>query len=1368
MYLVSGMIPRFHFIYRIILHVTNLVLSMQRMSCELVLQVPDQDWLFLQSTAVCAAMTSNQQNIRSELERKFNRGGTISKPEESAPAPIMPPTQPIQAPSMMSRLFGRSEDHPPSPPPTPTRPSIKLSTKSNSLNTNLEPPAHNQTRRLSGSKWGNGNAPPASHAEESSQNAGRGFVKAAADNLNQILVNKQDMVKTSPPPSSPRLEDNSNNTSTNIGNILNAAASANRTQKTVNVGYGITVQQTTVRKPNGSVSIHRNPKSQNDDGHDEPISSVAKATVMLQNLHAARAIHPEGDRPESRPTVSVVGRASEAPPVESTKILMQGALTKLGRFNPDWKLRWFVMTREEKVVKLSYMKTRFDQTPLNSVVVDKDSRVKDVEGMVGFTLSDILERHRPFYLCASDNIERKGWISAINHVIREDRETQDKTFVVTIPSVVSCGSEIYNEPTPDQSKDTSSVVPPMRQLPKPLSHLHTPYRHKRCTINTKRWKNYFAGDQPNPNTKTANVVLIYSSSCTVNSSMIQKLITKKWTPRIAVRSDPETDSILSEDCISQYLAMGAEVVFFTRSKISQLFADVKKILLYSDVGFSTNDVNDTLIFLLEAGKSKRVGVTSDVTCQSDIYQIEHVIKTSFVGTERWHNASEQALMTSSLHFTIIRHNYLMQSFLIDGIRTSGVIELPLQDQTRMSFIDVNDLTDALTRVITDEGTRHYGKIYIFSGPEALSLAEITETLSTVAHKKISYRQVSEKESRSQMINSVGLPEYLADAYLELYRSVDGVDGVGSPESKVVSPDLERVLERRTVLFLQFAAAHHNIFREDYLEYFLLGSAELQSIKNQFDRFRIMGRSVVPQTPSLPKSSDVEKAAFVHCIGVILNDEAIGDALFRGFEKKSPDRLTFKEYAKGVGRLTKGNLTERLHFVWRMYESLGKVDEQKFLECTKSLYRFTNATKVSEEMLKHLFHTISGHQKKITFQMYTEGLLKNTQFLEILGLDGTETGPVRRGGIFFGHENWDLAEALTMGIANSVAMMSREGGFVPEPALVPEEIAEHNLEFGKTVEFPVQRGNTVTSFTDYEPFVFYYLRGLVGINIEAYLTPTNPQTSFSPESLFGTLVEVASTGRSGSFFFKTSDDRYLLKTLPSDEAMLLLRLLPDYFKYLSRNRDALLIRFFGLHRMVYQGKIIYFAVMENIFDTPLPLHERYDLKGSKLDRLVKISPGINPEVALKDLNFNRLIHIGQIQKEFFMSQLERDSKWLEERNICDYSLLVGIHDSKKLPPGSRFLKPLRPSKDRVKVSRWRVALGGVNSVHVQESDPEKGEEVYFFGIIDILTQYDAKKKAEHAIKTLLYYSSAEGGSAISAVPPPQYQDRFVKFMGSIVV
>jgi len=126
---------------------------------------------------------------------------------------------------------------------------------------------------------------------------------------------------------------------------------------------------------------------------------------------------------------------------------------------------------------------------------------------------------------------------------------------------------------------------------------------------------------------------------------------------------------------------------------------------------------------------------------------------------------------------------------------------------------------------------------------------------------------------------------------------------------------------------------------------------------------------------------LEKAAFVYCIGSILNDENVGEALFRGFQKGSPDRLTFKEYAGGVGKLTKGNMMERLGFVFRMYQSgVGKVDEQRFVDCTKSLYRFTNGTKVSvevEQMMKNLFKSIAGSQPKakITYQMYSEGLLR---------------------------------------------------------------------------------------------------------------------------------------------------------------------------------------------------------------------------------------------------------------------------------------------------------------------------------------------------------------------------------------------------------
>lgn len=48
------------------------------------------------------------------------------------------------------------------------------------------------------------------------------------------------------------------------------------------------------------------------------------------------------------------------------------------------------------------------------------------------------------------------------------------------------------------------------------------------------------------------------------------------------------------------------------------------------------------------------------------------------------------------------------------------------------------------------------------------------------------------------------------------------------------------------------------------------------------------------------------------------------------------------------------------------------------------------------------------------------------------------------------------------------------------------------------------------------------------------------------------------------------------------------------------------------------------------------------------------------------------------------------------------------------------------------------------------------ETYFLGIVDILTQYDFKKKSENAFKRLLYSEND-----ISAIPPGPYKERFVQ-------
>ena len=58
-------------------------------------------------------------------------------------------------------------------------------------------------------------------------------------------------------------------------------------------------------------------------------------------------------------------------------------------------------------------------------------------------------------------------------------------------------------------------------------------------------------------------------------------------------------------------------------------------------------------------------------------------------------------------------------------------------------------------------------------------------------------------------------------------------------------------------------------------------------------------------------------------------------------------------------------------------------------------------------------------------------------------------------------------------------------------------------------------------------------------------------------------------------------------------------------------------------------------------------------------------------------------------------------------------------------------------------------------------PSNGK-TYFFGIIDILTQYGSFKKAEHFMKKIKY------GNKMSCIPPRPYSIRFQEFIQSICI
>lgn len=86
-------------------------------------------------------------------------------------------------------------------------------------------------------------------------------------------------------------------------------------------------------------------------------------------------------------------------------------------------------------------------------------------------------------------------------------------------------------------------------------------------------------------------------------------------------------------------------------------------------------------------------------------------------------------------------------------------------------------------------------------------------------------------------------------------------------------------------------------------------------------------------------------------------------------------------------------------------------------------------------------------------------------------------------------------------------------------------------------------------------VFQRLRQLFGIDNMDYLLSLTGDTA---------LRLLASPGKSGSAFFLSDDDRFLIKTVQQEELRLLLELIPKYYRHVEENSGTLLTRFHGLH------------------------------------------------------------------------------------------------------------------------------------------------------------------------------------------------------------
>ena len=359
-----------------------------------------------------------------------------------------------------------------------------------------------------------------------------------------------------------------------------------------------------------------------------------------------------------------------------------------------------------------------------------------------------------------------------------------------------------------------------------------------------------------------------------------------------------------------------------------------------------------------------------------------------------------------------------------------------------------------------------------------------------------------------------------------------------------------------------------------------------------------------------------------------------------------------------------------------------------------------------------------------------------------------------------------------------------------------------INFGKKQE-------EIFFLKEFAGIIFNNIRLLLGINKESFISSISPQ-EFVTELMISSQTifeELCSTGKSGSLFYYTRDGRFIVKTISKKEYKFLKKVLALYYKHLKNNPMSLLPKFLGCYKLIRKVKKkkynIYFIVMINVFATSNHIDKRYDLKGSKIGRRVLKGSDEDKKIiaqgdmALKDLDFENKkekIYIGK-KKDIIISQLESDTKFLEEIGANDYSLLLGIHNfhnktqTRISAPFPRTLQKShtvnfnskninlnfeRKNSNLLKLSLDKDSEISNDSIKIKNNKNElfdfedggilsaNGENIYYIGIIDILTEYGFVKKTEHLCKMIRYCSEN-----MSCIPPDKYKERYINYMRDTV-
>jgi len=158
---------------------------------------------------------------------------------------------------------------------------------------------------------------------------------------------------------------------------------------------------------------------------------------------------------------------------------------------------------------------------------------------------------------------------------------------------------------------------------------------------------------------------------------------------------------------------------------------------------------------------------------------------------------EQIVMNSGADWTIVRASWFNQnfseSFFLDPI-LAGHVALP-RGEALVPYVDTCDIADVVVESLLND--KHNGQIYELTGPRKLTFKQVTEEISNVTGRDISFTPITMGEYE-KMLKEYEVPE----DYIWLINYL--FTEVLIEKNSIVTNDIQKVLGRKAKDFTEYA------------------------------------------------------------------------------------------------------------------------------------------------------------------------------------------------------------------------------------------------------------------------------------------------------------------------------------------------------------------------------------------------------------------------------------------------------------------------------------------------------------------------------------------------------------------------------------